>query len=207
MKRNSFFWTSYSDLMTSLFFIMLVLFVLTIVMLEKSHRTTREKLEKIEAIENAIKGIDPKYFAYNEQFKKHVLKIDVHFEKRDANIFNISSKTRHELIEAGHSIVKFMQEEHRKNPDVNYLLVIEGQASRDDWWVSSLVNNNVLSYQRAWGLWQLWQKNGIVFGEECEPLICGSGQDGLLRSEDNSKNQRFLIHIIPKPGVVGMPDK
>ena len=34
-KRESFFWTSYSDLMTSLFFIMLTLFVLVIVLLHK----------------------------------------------------------------------------------------------------------------------------------------------------------------------------
>ncbi len=35
IKKESFFWTSYSDLMTSLFFVMLVLFVLTVVLLNK----------------------------------------------------------------------------------------------------------------------------------------------------------------------------
>lgn len=35
MKHNSFFWASYADLMTSLFFIMLVLFILTTVMLKR----------------------------------------------------------------------------------------------------------------------------------------------------------------------------
>ena len=34
-KKESFFWTSYSDLMTSLFFVMLVLFILVIVLLHK----------------------------------------------------------------------------------------------------------------------------------------------------------------------------
>ena len=34
-KRESFFWTSYSDLMTSLFFIMLTLFVLAIALLHR----------------------------------------------------------------------------------------------------------------------------------------------------------------------------
>lgn len=53
MKHNSFFWASYADLMTSLFFIMLVLFILTTVMLkrqvdeiEKVKEATEEQMEK-----------------------------------------------------------------------------------------------------------------------------------------------------------------
>ena len=42
--------------------------------------------------------------------------------------------------------------------------------------------------------------------DECELIISGSGQSGSLRVEPdvkgNSANQRFLIHIIPKPGVI-----
>lgn len=34
-RKESFFWTSFSDLMISLFFVMLVLFVLTIALLHK----------------------------------------------------------------------------------------------------------------------------------------------------------------------------
>jgi len=34
-KKESYFWISFSDLMTSLFFVMLVLFVLTIALLHK----------------------------------------------------------------------------------------------------------------------------------------------------------------------------
>ena len=34
-KRESFFWTSYSDLMTSMFFVMLTLFVLAIALLHR----------------------------------------------------------------------------------------------------------------------------------------------------------------------------
>ena len=48
-KKESYFWTSYSDLMTSLFFIMLVLFVLIIVVLHNYHQKSTAELEKIKA--------------------------------------------------------------------------------------------------------------------------------------------------------------
>ena len=43
-KKESFFWTSYSDLMTSLFFIMLVLFILVIFLLHKRMEVTERQL-------------------------------------------------------------------------------------------------------------------------------------------------------------------
>ena len=46
-SKESFFWTSYSDLMTSLFIIMLVLFVLVIVLLNKRMEATIIELEDI----------------------------------------------------------------------------------------------------------------------------------------------------------------
>ena len=45
-KKESFFWTSYSDLMTSLFFIMLTLFVLVIVLLHKRMEATEKQLDE-----------------------------------------------------------------------------------------------------------------------------------------------------------------
>ena len=50
-KKESFFWTSYSDLMTSLFFIMLTLFILVIVLLHKRMETTERQLEEIKKVE------------------------------------------------------------------------------------------------------------------------------------------------------------
>ena len=44
-KKESFFWTSYSDLMTSLFFIMPVLFILVIVLLHKRREVTERQLD------------------------------------------------------------------------------------------------------------------------------------------------------------------
>ena len=95
MKHNSFFWASYADLMTSLFFIMLVLFILTTVMLkrqvdeiEKVKEATEEQMEKIREIENAVNEIDTTYFEYNQEHKKHILKIDASFDVGSSDIEN-----------------------------------------------------------------------------------------------------------------------
>jgi hypothetical protein len=50
LKKQSFFWASYADLMTSLFFIMLVLFVLTAVILKKQARASEQAIEKINQV-------------------------------------------------------------------------------------------------------------------------------------------------------------
>lgn len=224
MKRHSFIWTSFSDLMTSLFFIMLVLFVLTVVMLEKNHeqtailhektdslykqtdnlyRTTRARLDRINEIEEGVKRIDPQYFAYNERYKKHILRIDARFPVGESSIYLLTSDTQEKLLDAGRTISRFMQAEHEKNPDVKYLLIVEGQASGGyyHYHTDDYRNNDVLSYQRALGLWNFWKQRGIRFGEECEPLICGSGEGGVPRSANEEQNQRFLVHIILKPGT------
>ncbi len=217
MKRYTFIWTSFSDLMTSLFFIMLVLFVLTVVMLEKNHeqttilhertdslyQTTKARLDRINEIEEGVKRIDPQYFAYNERYKKHILRIDARFPVGESSIYLLTSDTQEKLLDAGRTISRFMQAEHEKNPDVKYLLIVEGQASGGyyHYHTDDYRNNDVLSYQRALGLWNFWKQRGIRFGEECEPLICGSGEGGVPRSANEEQNQRFLVHIILKPGT------
>lgn len=217
MKRHTFIWTSFSDLMTSLFFIMLVLFVLTVVMLEKNHeqtdslhkrtdslyQTTKARLDRINEIEEGIRRIDPQYFSYNERYKKHILKIDARFPVGESDINLLTAETQEKLMDAGRTISRFMQEEHEKNPNVKYLLIVEGQASGGHfhYHTDNYRNNNVLSYQRALGLWNFWKQRGIRFGEECEPLICGSGEGGVPRAADEEKNQRFLVHIVLKAGA------
>lgn len=204
-KKESFFWTSYSDLMTSLFFIMLVLFVLTVVLLNKkmieikaNEEATKEQLAKIEEIEQATKDINPVYFEYNEKYKKHILKINVNFPIGIANINSIDDITRQKLIEAGRAIQNLIGQKTQEY-GIQYLLVIEGQASRDKWGEE---NNYKLSYERALSLRNFWKENKLDFGNNCEVLISGTGTGGVMREKEESKNQRFLIHIIPKPGII-----
>lgn len=208
MNKRSFFWASYADLMSSLFFIMLVLFVLTVVMLQKQMKeieemkeATEAEINKIKEIQNAISNIDSTYFAYNAEHKKHILKIDVGFQTNSADITDISIETRHQLLNAGKAINQFIKDACQKY-NAQYLLIIEGQASKDNF-----IRNNELSYERALALVNYWKNNGVLFNsEQCEVIISGSGQDGTLRIQPdvagNVKNQRFLIHILPKPGVI-----
>lgn len=206
-KKESFFWTSYSDLMTSLFFVMLVLFVLVIVMLNKQLRTQEEYLrtqevkleeyEKIEEIRKSLENIDTRYFEYSSLYKKHILKINVNFPKGKSDINEISQKVLDDLYNAGKAIKSQIEHAMEENKDVQYLLIIEGQASKD-----SYTRNYELSYERALALHRYWQNSNIDFGKNCEVIIAGSGVGGTMRSNNESENQRFLIHIIPKTGEI-----
>lgn len=208
MNKKSFFWASYADLMTSLFFIMLVLFVLTVIMLKQQADIARdgktameEQIKKIEEIENAVNNIDANWFDYNKEFKKHILKIDVSFPKGKSDIVYIPENIQEQLIKAGKSIESFIISAHNQY-NVDYLLIVEGQASRDNY-----PYNYELSYSRALSLVRFWRSKGLTFDQdECELIISGSGQEGKLRTmpdnATNTTNQRFLIHIVPKPGII-----
>ncbi len=207
-KKESYFWTSFSDLMTSLFFIMLVLFVLTVALLHKKiveiniiAVKNQEQIDKIKEIENATNNIDEKYFEYKEKYKKHILKIEAGFGTDSFKDIDIINKTKiiPELIKAGHSIRDSIENITSKYPKIQYLLIIEGQASKDK---ASDAHNYELSYKRAYTLKKIWDDNHINFGENCEVLISGSGTGGTMRVNEEKLNQRFLIHIIPKPGII-----
>lgn len=199
-KKESFFWTSYSDLMTSLFFVMLVLFVLVIALLHKkiSEQALKlEEFEKIEEIKKSLNNIDSTYFAYNPDYKKHILKISVNFPTGKSDISNIDYNTLQALQKAGRVVENQIDKVTKTNPEIQYLLIIEGQASKDNY-----TQNYELSYERALALSRFWQNSSIDFGKNCEVLISGSGTGGSMRDSREKNNQRFLIHIIPKTGEI-----
>ena len=198
-KKESFFWTSYSDLMTSLFFVMLVLFILVIVLLHKRMEATEAQLEEIKKVEKSTEDLGrSEYFTYRPEYKKYVLNIQVRYPTgfSDLNSIIADDKERQleSLAKAGKEIQSFLD----KHSDYKYVLIIEGQASRDQY---SL--NYELSYQRALALMKFWMEDrGISFGDNCEILISGSGDGKLdthsMRENQEVANQRFLIHILPK---------
>lgn len=208
-KKESFFWTSYSDLMTSLFFVMLVLFVLVIVLLHNKIKATQDQINKIKEIEESVKNIDSDYFQYDARYKRHTLKnINVSFKTGSSNISDIPSEQLSKLEKVGRSIKKFIDTAVSKNANVKYLLIVEGQSSKD-----TFIRNDELSYERALALVKYWKGKGkeLHFDDKaCEVLISGSGQDSKFRVEpdtkDNKANQRFVIHIIPKTGVLDSKD-
>ena len=79
---------------------------------------------------------------------------------------------------------------------MRYLIIVEGMASRD-----AYADNFQLSYRRALALNRFWIAHHIHFDPEiCEVLIAGSGTEGVGRYGGNEehRNQRFLIQIVPK---------
>lgn len=213
-KNKSFFWASYADLMTSLFFVMLALFIVTVVALNKARldgiERTKElqaKIDKADEINNATRELDSlhsDYFQYFPEYKKHKLKISVNFPAESPSMANIPNKTKQDLIAVGKILQEFINKTTKSNPQIQYLLIIEGQASKDNY-----SQNYELSYQRALSLKKFWEQFGIHFADKnCEVLICGSGDGklsgtGLMREQIEFLNQRFLIHILPKPGKIG----
>lgn len=114
----------------------------------------------------------------------------------------------------------------KSNNNIKFLVIIEGQASKikfdqDDWH-----NNYSLSYLRARFLNEFWKSKGIDIANlpKCELIISGSGEEGVPRINPNdiiskssyqtdkdywldwkkveSRNQRFLIHIVPVIGNI-----
>ncbi len=203
--REAYFWTSYSDLMTSLFFVMLVLFILTITLLhkrivasEREREATQEQLAKIKEIEESINRIDSNYFEYNNFHKKHILKIKVNFPVGVSEMISVDSNTRNQLLKAGVAIQTSLNEMKKEFPYIKYLLIIEGQSSND-----SYTRNYELSYERALALNKFWLDSNVDFGDNCEVIISGSGIGGTMRDINREiNNQRFLIHIVPKPGII-----
>jgi len=182
--------------MTSLFFVMMVLFILTVALLHKGLVSTKNQLAKIEEIEEATNTIDTTYFEYRPEYKKHILKIEVNFKNMSSSFNDIDIDTKTELKQAGLTIQNFINEVTQKYP-IQYLLIIEGQASKDNF-----SHNFELSYERALALNRYWEESDIDFGKDCEVLISGSGTGGTMRESTERLNQRFLIHILPKPGII-----
>lgn len=209
-KKGSYFWTSYSDLMTNLFFVMLMLFILAIALLHREvvkigeeRDATQAQLEKIRELQQSIEHIDAQYFEYVDQYKRHTLKdVNVSFQVLSSNINDISEEDRQKLYNAGIAIQEFLRKAQKKIPEAEYMLIVEGQSSKDNY-----RHNFELSYERALALVKYWKYRGINFDDlPCELIISGSGQDSSFRNKpdiwSNTSNQRFVIHIIPKPGVI-----
>ena len=142
-KNADFFWPSYTDLMTSLFFIMLVLYVLTYLRLNKTIRLQKDKLAIIEAVEQNLKPLksDSTLFAYEEEYKRFKLAFDVQFERDKYNIdpaeLDNYDETIAKIDSAGRHLMRIidkLNQEKKTNPhlkDVSYIVVIAeiGRAS------------------------------------------------------------------------------
>lgn len=212
--EHSFFWVSYADLMTSLFFVMLVLVVVLIAYLQTAtnrvnkllgeYQASQKQVEKIKELEKATQDLDSTYFEYHDTYKKFILKIPVNFKTSSSNINDVPMQQQQQLLEAGRVLYRFIKEKHG-SIGADFLMIIEGQASRDNY-----MYNNELSYARALALKNFWLDRGLVFGMDaygnglagCELVVSGSGIGGIPRSTNERVNQRFLVTLINKPGLI-----
>ncbi len=189
---------------------MLMLFVLTIAILrrqmvriEEERRATQAQLDKIRELEESIKNIDTTYFEYNSEYKTHILKTQVKFDKQKADIAVLSKDTKQELFAVRDMLRDSLESFCQRTPNATYLLIIEGQASKDSW-----SGNNELSYERALALFKFWfgdeeNPNLKFYDLPCEVIIAGAGcMEGKPMAEGED-NQRFMIRILPKPGMIG----
>ena len=228
--HKSSFWPSYVDVMTTLFAIMLVLFAVSYTRFkikQKELEAFKDKYEEIMSIYQAVDNIDSTYFEFNEDYLKHIFKIQVTYQKGQFSLNKLlqddiksaqfnpvgANQIRQQIKDAGNEIkntITKLQQADSMKTEIKYLVVIEGQASADGYHTDDYYNNDVLSYQRALKLHEFWRDSAnINFTkmERCELVIAGSGEGGVPRADrvsekDDSQNQRFLIHIVPVIGNI-----
>lgn len=220
------FWPSYVDLMTSLFFVMLVLFIVsyklyTNKLTEIQQKTDEIRIkaseaEKLEEIRKTISQLmnDSTLFIYESEFKRYRLALDIQFRPGRFSISHLDidnyDDTFHKVIEIGERLKKVLDElivkkseESFKN--ISYLLVISGRASKDNY-----SRNYELSYNRALALYKFWKDNHILdidsnqYQQIIDFQISGVGVGGLGRFKDDEeyRNRGFFIQILPKIGEV-----
>ena len=199
-KDSNFIWTSFTDLMTSIFFIVLILFVVTFIKLKKKEGELCKDAKAGQLVKEVFDIVqefkkDNDYFDYNETCKRFELKQNINFQV-NSSIINPSDKSN--LIEAGEILLKFIKEQEKnQNIHIKFLLIIEGRAQIDPGFEDF---GKKLSYERALSLYNLWNNNQVILSRKnSEVLISGSGQEGQCRYpiEMDELNRRFIIQIIP----------
>lgn len=204
-KKNDFFWVSFSDLMTTMFFVMLVLFVLTVVYLKIEQAKTEAELGDLRRIVQLKEQFKPLendgLFHYLPTCKKFIAKELMGQEIFEAEKTEILQDYIKPTIEIGKKLESFLNDLQEQNPNFSYLLVIEGNMANS--WDRRFNQNSAYgfktSYERALAVYNLWLKNNIDFRKNnVEVLISGSGFNGLCREPVEENNKRFSIQIIPK---------
>ncbi len=206
-KVTDSFWLSYSDLLTSLFFIMLVLFVICLVRMKISQGNLVGKIEYYEHIlqlENQFKELNASNsLSYNEDNKTFIAKdlIGIEIFKPDSAI--IKNEYLNTVDKVGKDLEYLLKKLNDANPDFSYLLVIEGYSANNGRKSMSKDRsyNYKLSFERALALYNRWRIHGEIDLRKynTEILICGSGLNGINRDVNKEENnKRFVIQILPK---------
>jgi hypothetical protein len=202
-KKRDFFWLSYSDLMTSLFFVMLVLFVLVYTMQNKligELKIKNDQYERLQQVEAYLKKLrNNSNFVYLPECKKYVIKDLIGVEIFNPNQTAVKPEYKAKAIKAGKIIQKLLLGLN-KDKKHKFLIVIEGNMAN---FFDKRIDKDYdlgykLSYERALAVYKLWQENGVDLRQyRSEVLISGSGFNGQCRESKEEYNKRFSIQIIP----------
>lgn len=196
-RESNFFWPSYADLMTSLFFVMLVLYVVTVVVMQYQHNATEQQLRKIREVQNATRQLPKDYFVYQPNYKRFVLSRQIQFPIGKATIPPGDVAYLRAVGQSIRTLIDRLKTQFSRE-NIKYLVVIEGMASRD-----SYRYNDQLSYERALALHRFWIRERLRPDTTvCEVIVAGSGIEGVGRETSEERNQRILIQIIPKIGTI-----
>lgn len=204
-SRTNSFWLSYSDLMTSLFFVMLILFLSTAIKLSRQiegQSVEIEKLKRILQLDTLFSQLSASSaLRYNAENKTFVAKDFEGIEIFEPELAVIKDEYREMVDKVGRDLQELLKNLKDKTPDCSYLLVIEGNSA--NYAINPLPAdrpyNYRLSYDRALALYNRWAEKRINLRKyNTEIQICGSGLNGINRDEKEENNKRFVIQIIPK---------
>ena len=217
-NKGNFFWPSFSDLMTSLFFVMLALFVLSYILYSneviKYEKEAEERQQKIEKLERNVKLIqsvtknlnslknNSDLFIFDPIYKRFNLAFQVKFKTsktqiRTDNIDVEPNLTIENINRVGATLFKLISDlKDKKDTDstlknISYLMVITGSAS-------DLPDDNIdeeyfRSYERAFNLFKYWKLKEFDFDKKefheiLDVQISGIGLGGVGRFKRDSEN-------------------
>ena len=222
-KQKDPFWTSYSDLMTSLFFVMLVLFIICLVKVGKTNGELNDKVRDLDSLNFTLNAdnddlrnilqLESQFKVLSESASLQYDPIKKMFYAKDFQEKEIFYSNEDEIKEqylavvdsVGYDLLQIMQSLNQ-NKEYNYQLVIEGNAAikwenlQSGKYNPDDVAMYHLSYRRALALYLHWKSKGLDFRKyNTEVIIAGSGFNGINRDENvEDYNKRFIIQIIPK---------
>ena len=210
------FWTSYSDLMTSLFFVMLVLFIICLIKVGHDKEVIESQYQEAKASNEQLKQI----LQLEEQFKVLGQSTSLGYDKEKKMFYakdlvgieifsSEDDKIKEEYLETvdnvGNDLMKILESLYNEN--FHYQLVIEGNAAvkwdqlRNHTYNPDNTEMYHLSYRRALALYNRWRTVGKHDFRKynTEIIIAGSGFNGNNRDNKiEENNKRFIIQIIPK---------
>lgn len=218
MKKGNIFWIGYSDLLTSLFLVSLILFLVFGGFAAKTKAELDECIKKnedlnkeialvhnIEDIQLALKKI-----ADSDAFEPmdngmYRMRYEVSFPQGISEFAKLSKKDLEKCQNAGIVLMSEIKKLNQEFKGVEFLVIIEGLAQRREDYQNLAKSREgyVLSYERAVGLKEYWESIGLDFSKKnlnCELLTSGSGYYGKNRAKVSRDNRKFIIQIIPKLG-------